>query len=127
MIKLKELISESNIFKSDIENFEKTIVSRYNKFLEQFHIYYDVDNNSIFLSDIYIHPKFKGQGWGSKIMRELCGFADLKKLPIVLIPATDNLHPKSLRKLVNFYKKFGFIENNGNTQFDDMGMYRLPK
>ena len=26
-----------------------------------------------------------------------------------------------------FYKKFGFIENEGNPLFDDMSMYRLPQ
>lgn len=125
MIKLKSLLLES--IGQEISSFESQLQAKYNEYIEQFHIYYDELNNSIFLSDIYIKEKYKDRGWGTKIMKELCQFADSKKLTIVLIPAPESIHPKAQSRLIRFYRKFGFIENNGNIQFDDMGMYRLPK
>lgn len=125
MIKLKTILLEDT--SSDILQFEKGLALKYKKYLEQLHFYYDIPSNSIFLTDIYILPQFKGKGIGSQIMKEIIKFSDSLKIPVQLIPAPDSIHPKALKRLVNFYKKFGFIENNGNQQFDDMGMYRLPK
>lgn len=125
MIKLSTLLLEN--IEQEVSAFERLLTIKYTKYLEQFHFYYDNSNNSIFLTDIYIRPNYKGKGFGTKIMKELTQFADSKKLPIVLIPISDSLKPNSGRRLVGFYRRFGFIENNGNILFDDMGMYRLPK
>lgn len=125
MIKLKTILLEDT--SSDILQFEKGLAMKYNEYLEQLHFYYDAPSNSIFLTDIYIKPQYKGKGMGTKIMKELIQFSNSLKLPIQLIPATDSLHTKSLRRLINFYRRFGFIENKGNPQFDADGMYRLPK
>jgi ribosomal protein S18 acetylase RimI-like enzyme len=128
MIKLKELINiELDGIAKDVDNFEKYIVQKYKQYLEQFHAYYDADNNSIYLTDIYILPQFRSKGWGQKIMRELIAFADAKKLPVVLIPVAESFNNKARSRLIKFYKMFGFIENRGNSKFDDMSMYRLPK
>jgi GNAT superfamily N-acetyltransferase len=125
MIKLKSLLLEN--IESEVSQFEQELQSKYTIYLEQLHFYYDILSNSIFLSDIYMKPQFKGKGWGTKIIKELVKFADDKKLPNQLIPATDSLKQSSINRLIRFYKKFGFIENKGNPQFDDMGMYRMPK
>ena len=125
MIKLKSLLLEN--IESEVSQFEQELQSKYKIYLEQFHFYYDILSNSIFLSDIYMKPQFKGKGWDTKIIKELVKFADDKKLPIQLIPATDSLKQSSISRLIRFYKKFGFIENKGNPQFDEMGMYRMPK
>ena len=114
----------------EISNFERQLTSKYRQYLEDLYFYYDDKNNSIFISDIYMKPQFKGKGWGTKIMNEICQFADSKKLAIALIPATDNLKSNGIRRLVKFYRSFGFVENNGmylRNEFDDMSMYRLPK
>ena len=122
---LKHLLLEN--IESEISNFNSGLSTKYQQYLEQLHFYYDANNNSIFLTDIYMKPQFKGRGFGTKIMKELTAFADQKNLAIVLIPATDSLKSSALRRLVAFYRRFGFIENKGNTLYDDMGMYRLPK
>lgn len=125
MIKLKSLLLEN--INLEVSTFEKQLQLKYGKYLDQFHFYYDISNNSIFLTDIYIKANYMGKGFGTKIMKDLTQFADSKKLPIVLIPVSDSLKPNSGERLVGFYRRFGFIENNGNTLFDDMGMYRLAR
>ena len=45
-------------------------------------------------------------------------------MAISLIPVSENTFSE---KLIEFYKKFGFVENEGNPLFDDMSMYRLPQ
>ena len=125
MIKLKSILQET--IGREISSFERQLHSKYKQYVEDLYFYYDDKNNSIFISDIYMKPQFEGCGWGTKIMNEICQFADSKKMAIALIPATDSINPKNLRRLIHFYRRFGFIENNGNTTFDDMSMYRLPK
>ena len=126
MIKLKSLLLET--IEDDVLHLEKSLALKYAHYLEQFHFYYDAPSNSIFLTDIYIKPKYRGMGYGKTIMKELAKFADNNKLPIQLIPAaSDAFNNKALRRLVWFYKQLGYIENNGNPRFDDMGMYRMPK
>ena len=125
MISLKSILFEN--VESDISSFRRQLQTKYFQCLEMLHFYYDTSNNSIALTDIYIYDKFKDQGYGTKILKELCEFADNHKLPIYLIPATPSINPRALRRLMAFYRRFGFIENNGNATFDDMSMYRLPK
>ena len=124
MIKLKSILLET--INQEVSSFERQIHNKYKQYLEDLYFYYDDKSNSIFISDLYMNPQFKGMGWGTKIMKEICKFADGKNLAVSLIPAAESIHPNTMRRLINFYKKFGFVENNGNTAFDDMSMYRLP-
>jgi len=128
MIKLKFILIENT--GQEISSFERQLHSKYKQYVEDLYFYYDDKNKSIFISDIYMKPQFKGKGWGTKIMSEICQFADNKKMPVALIPATDSINPSGLRRLIRFYKQFGFVENSGmylRDEFDDMSMYRLPK
>lgn len=107
-----------------VGKFENQLQNKYRKFLEELMFYYDAFSKGIFLSDIYIKREFRGLGYGGKVMKELIDFADKNHMPISLIPVSDDA-PR--HKLVNFYKQLGFIENAGNTLFDNISMYRLPK
>jgi GNAT superfamily N-acetyltransferase len=124
MIKLKTLLEN---FVGDIENLEISLFSKYNDYLDSFGFYYDPLNDSICLSEIYIKPQFKNKGIGTKIMNEICKFADIKKLPIYLIPDSDDLQDSSMIRLKNFYKKFGFANNTNNNDYDIDAMIRMPK
>lgn len=133
MISIKRIITEienDSSFENDVQNFEKTIISKYADQIKRFMVYYDKSTNSIELTDLYIKPEFYGQGYGSKIMSELVSFADQEQLPIILIPESDD---RSNKKLIDFYKKFGFVVNKGslkNYQLSmphALSMYRLPK
>jgi len=132
MIKLKKLLEVSI---PDIENkvatLERTLQSLYPE-IDRVGVYYDHNNNSLFISDLYIKQEYRGKGIGSKIMSSITQFADNLKLPIVLIPESDD-DSVSAKQLIDFYKKFGFVVNKGKQKdysFSDpfaLTMYRLPK
>lgn len=47
------------------------------------------------------------QGYGTKLMQEICGDADIERQVIVLMPKAYDGGPKELDK---FYGRFGFIK-----------------
>ena len=130
-MKLKKLLEQQGV---DIENkvstFERTLQSLYPE-IDRVGIYYDRNNGSLFLSDFYIKPEHRGKGVGTKVMNSITEFANGMKLPIVLIPEPDDDN-MSTKALINFYKKFGFVVNQGKKKdytFSDpfaLTMYRLP-
>ncbi len=101
--------------------------------IDKLGIYMDKRKNSLFLSDLYVKDQFRGTGVGSAVMRDIVAYADSRKLPIVLIPEPESETRSSLTKLINFYKKFGFVLNKGKTidyllsEPFSLSMYRLPR
>lgn len=69
-------------------------------------------------------------GIGSRVMEELTRFADLEGKRIILTPGErdETWGTTSRQRLVDFYKRFGFVENKGrNIDFRIReGMYREP-
>ena len=132
MALLKKILEQQG---GDIENkvaaFERTLQSSYPE-LDKVGMYYDRSNGSLFLSDLYVKEEHRGTGVGTKVMNSIIKFADTENLPMVLIPEPDddNISPK---KLMDFYKKFGFIINKGKRMDYTFSMpfattmYRMPK
>lgn len=126
---INEMIEDSKI-ESEVEHFESSVNRKYADAIKRFMIFYNKSKNCIELSDIYIKPEYYGRGYGSKIMEELTKFADSKNLPIILIPESER---GSNKKLIEFYKKFGFVVNKGrgmNYQLSipfSLSMFRMPK
>jgi len=85
-----------------------------------------VNDRLVTIEIIGIPKKLHGQGYGSKIMTELCKKADELGVVLQLRPSASSTHSRT--KLIKFYSKFGFIENKGkNLKSDYQYMYRLPK
>jgi len=63
----------------------------------------------------WIIVRDRKQGVGTAIMRELCEFADRHEAEIRLTPASkgDYAATTSRARLIRFYKRFGFIKDNG--------------
>jgi GNAT superfamily N-acetyltransferase len=132
MALLKKILEQQG---GDIENkvaaFERTLQSLYPE-LDKVGMYYDRSNGSLFLSDLYVKEEYRGTGVGTKVMNSIIKFADTENLPMVLIPEPDddNISPK---KLMDFYKKFGFIINKGKRMDYTFSMpfattmYRMPR
>lgn len=77
---------------------------------------------------IRIDKSSRGEGLGTSFMTDLCKFSDYHKLQIRLSPSKD-FGATSVPRLIEFYKRFGFVENKGKNkdyQFSET-MYRIPK
>ena len=77
----------------------------------------------VFLSIIDVYQGYRKQGVGSKVMTELCSFADHNNIILGLTPIPD--YGVSKTALLKFYKKFGFKKNNDTSITG--AMIRSPK
>jgi hypothetical protein len=70
--------------------------------------------------------KERGQGAGTAFMKDLAAEADKAGKRIDLSPSSDFGGNK--KRLVDFYKRFGFVQNKGKTKDLEISesMYRLP-
>lgn len=74
-------------------------------------LYWSRPSKVIILSQIIIDKESRGQGVGTKVMEEICAFADKYQLRIALTPSSDFGGSKS--RLIKFYKSFGFKNYKG--------------
>jgi len=110
---------------------EQTVSSLVDKWEQQglkVDIYHDKRRNEISLSTIIVPKEKRGTGIGSDFMNELTQVADKEQATITLTPSTD-YGASSKKRLVEFYKKFGFVENKGKNRDYEIkdDMYRLPE
>ena len=86
--------------------------------------------DKILLESIIVPKEKRKQGIGSQIMKELAIYADKVGKRLELSPGQkDDYHgTTSKKRLINFYKRFGLIENKGrNKDFTtNKTMYREP-
>jgi GNAT superfamily N-acetyltransferase len=80
------------------------------------------------LSKIEVPKGSRGQGIGTAAMTDLVKFADESGKKVALSPSVD-FGASSKGRLVEFYKRFGFVENKGKNKDFTISetMYRLPK
>lgn len=132
MIKLTDILFENHPLSTEVQKLEDDLKVKYPS-IDKLGIYMDKRKNSLFLSDLYVKDQFRGTGVGSAVMRDIVAYADSRKLPIVLIPEPESETRSSLTKLINFYKKFGFVLNKGKnvdyllSEPFSLSMYRLPR
>jgi GNAT superfamily N-acetyltransferase len=101
------------------------------KWRQQGVVLYIFEKDDIIILDSIIVPKEqRKQGIGTKIMEELISYADSVGKRLELSPGQkdDYNGTTSKRRLVNFYKRFGLVENKGrNKDFEtSKTMYRNP-
>ena len=86
--------------------------------------------DKIILDSIIVPKEIRKQGIGSQIMQELINYSDRvgKRLELSLGQKADYQGTTSKKRLINFYKRFNFIENKGrNKDFTtNKTMYREP-
>jgi GNAT superfamily N-acetyltransferase len=92
---------------------------------------YPKNDGSIEVAAIEVPKDLRKQGIGTKAMQDVIAYADQQGKRLVLTPALkDERHGTTSRsRLVDFYKRLGFVENKGrNKDFAiSDGMYREPK
>lgn len=100
----------------------KQLREKYKDILEQLFIFVKDDN--IEINRIKINPKYKNQGYGTKIIEDVILYANKNVKTITLTPSSD--FGSSLPRLIAFYKKFGFVKNKQNPKLSD-SYIRYPK
>jgi len=84
-------------------------------------------DNSISVPKIVVPKDQRKKGVGTKVMEEIVEFADRAGKKLILTPSTS-FGGSSVKRLVEFYKSLGFVENKGkNKDFTIRdSMYRNP-
>ena len=82
---------------------------------EQVDIDKSENDHSITLHKIVVPKEMRGQGHGTKAMRDLTSYADSKKKRILLTPDTS-FGGSSVSRLKKFYKSHDFKENKGKSK-----------
>ena len=129
MIKLKYILeNDGPSMKDEVENFWAELNEKYRKDVIDLWFYFKPPD-VLYLSDIFINKKSRGQGIGSRIINDLKTFADQRGLSIVLSPSPERGYKAKLDK---FYRNLGFVHNKGrkkdyriSTPFAPT-MYRRP-
>jgi GNAT superfamily N-acetyltransferase len=82
--------------------------------------------SEIVLNKVIVPKESRGSGIGSQFMQELIDYGNQSGKKISLTPSADFGGNKS--RLVEFYKRFGFVENKGKNKDYEISeaMYRLP-
>jgi predicted GNAT family N-acyltransferase len=122
-IKLYKLIPQH--LREDLDSLKKTLLTQYPGL--QLSIHKLMGKDELYLSKIIVPKDGRNEGIGTKVMIELCKYADQKKLVISLNPSEEFGGNGS--KLKRFYKRFGFVENRGKYKNFEISedMYRIPK
>ena len=116
---LDKLKKDKIIFATD------QIKNEYN--IKELSISKTINDNDSYITLDKIIMNSKGNGLGSRFMRDLCSWADDHNIIICLTPS-DTFGASSINRLKKFYKKFGFIDNKG--RYSDFNhkesMHRKP-
>lgn len=123
---LKKILKINESFRNWLQentSFIKELKEKYKNSFKTINIY--EYNNKISI-DLII-AKEQNSGEGTKLMKDICEYADKSKKIIILSPSDEFGGNK--KRLIEFYKRFGFVENKGkNKDFEIFeSMYRLPK
>ncbi len=123
---LKKILKINESFRNWLQentSFIKELKEKYKNSFKTINIY--EYNNKISIDLIIV--KEKNSGEGTKLMKDICKYADKSKKIIILSPSDDFGGNK--KRLIEFYKRFEFVENKGkNKDFEIFeSMYRLPK
>jgi len=100
---------------------------------EKYEVTFDIylwRKKDIYLSQIAVPKENRKEGVGTKVMLDLCKYADKQGMRItLLVSGKTSGSTTSKSRLVRFYKRFGFVENKGRNADYSMSetMYRNPK
>lgn len=118
-------INENNFREYLRENtsFINSIKKKYKDDFSKINIY-EFDNK---ISIDLIVVREKNTGTGTKLMQDICDYADKENKIIILSPSDE--FGGSKKRLIDFYKRFGFVENKGKNKIFEIfeSMYRLPR
>lgn len=123
-----EVVFNQEDLELEVSSLQEDILSKYPvKTLSL----YPSSSGDLKMNVLIVNEDSRKTGVGSAVTQEVVDFADSKGLRVTLSPAVqdDFQGTTSRKRLVNFYKRFGFVENKGrNKDFSiSDSMYREPK
>lgn len=62
-----------------------------------------------YLTDVYTHPFARRKGYASRVMREVCRFADERKIKLNIHIHKYGKGGATKKQLAEFYARFGFV------------------
>lgn len=80
------------------------------------------DRYYIYIANIEIDPKFRGKGYFNMFLEQISNMADRHKLDITLEPSS--IYGSDKDRLVDGYRKFGFIPYRGQLSGEMIRKYR---
>lgn len=122
------------VSRAKLNNFVKTMYKKYPE-LQSFglvHYAPSKDKDIIELDTLIVLKPHRKKGIGSRVMEELCDFADQNNYWITLSVADKNtgIGTTSSGRLHSFYRRFGFVRNFGRNKRYELSiyanMYRKP-
>lgn len=118
-------INENNFrdYLRENTSFINSIKKKYKDDFSKINIY-EFDNK---ISIDLIVARETNNGAGTRLMQEICDYADKENKIIILSPSDEFGGNK--KRLIEFYKRFGFVENKGKNKIFEIfeSMYREPK
>ena len=106
-------------------NSLNAIKAKYKNQTDQLNIFENKDN-TISINNLVVKQNLRNKGIGQSILNDIMDYADKTNKTITLTPTSEYL---TKNKLINWYKRNGFVENKGkNTDFSISDtMYKLPE
>lgn len=88
------------------------------------------NGDGIVISKIVVPTGKRSSGIGTNVIKEIIQYANANNLKIYLNPSekSDGWGTTSRSRLIEYYKRFGFVENKGKNRDYSTSyyMYRLP-
>lgn len=88
------------------------------------------NGDGIVISKIVVPAEKRSSGIGTNVIKEIIQYANANNLKIYLNPSekSDGWGTTSRSRLIEYYKRFGFVENKGKNRDYSISyyMYRLP-
>lgn len=119
------------LYETDLKNQVDTLASQLKSKYPLHDLFLSVNSNGdLRVVSIIVDKEHRKENVGSDVLNEIVRFADQNGMRITLSPALKDKHhgTTSQSRLVNFYKRFGFVQNKGrNKDFAiSDSMYRTP-
>jgi predicted GNAT family acetyltransferase len=125
---LGEATGSEQIPEAEVDTLDKLVKKHESAGLELY--VYDNGKGTINLSMLKVPKKTRKQGLGTAFMNDLCAYADRMHKEIELnLGEKETGETTSRGRLIEFYKRFGFVRNFGRTKdySKSCQMYRKPR
>jgi len=106
----KQFLTESKVEKIENESYIQLTLFDRGERVGKAIILKQADTKGFWLSEIYIVPKFRREGYGTNLMYAVVKLQQEYKVPFYLRAWATEQRATSDEKLIQLYGKFGFVQ-----------------